>query len=339
MKTTRSANLQPVNGLALAAEVAALVEVQEPDELADALEYARSLNLPWRLIGQGTNSVPCDWEGVVVRMIFQGIQPIDNEDDYHSIRVLAGEDWSELVSYSLKQGWYGLENMAMIPGSAGAAPLQNIGAYGSELSDVLLGVDVFDSNTGVRTYLARDELGLSYRYCNLRNNPHLWVLAIHLQLSEHEQLSTPLHADVQRELEHLGIHPETAHPREVFESVCRVRTRKLPSPGEYPNVGSFFKNPCVDADKLKSLLEQHPELVHRPEPNGSYRLAAGWMLEAAGWKGYREGALEVWRNHALTLVNHQGQASTQQLVQLMEKLQDSVQQQFGVLLEPEPHIW
>ena len=332
MKLTNDAELRPYNSFGVAARAASLAEIHAGEDLEQAIELADSRNLPLLLLGGGTNVLFAgDFPGMVLLMRNRGIE-IDRESGL--VRVAAGENWHELVQICLENGLYGLENLALIPGSVGAAPVQNIGAYGVELESLFVELELFDCADGSRRVMSRADCGFSYRDSVLkqpRPQPQV-VCSLTLQLSREPapNLSYPALAE---ELE--GVAGDPA-PQDVFEAVCRIRRRKLPDPAEIGNAGSFFKNPVISPEEFEQLRSRFGSPPSFPAKAG-VKVPAGWLLDQCGFKGYRKGAAGVFEHHALVLINRGG-ATGKELHQLAMEMRDRAFAEFGITLEPEVRI-
>ena len=248
----------------------------------------------------------------------------------------AGESWHEAVAWTLEQGWPGLENLALIPGSVGAAPVQNIGAYGVELKDRFDSLDAVDLVTGRSVTLDAAACRFGYRDSVFKQAlaGKSVITRVRLRLPRPWQ---PVlgYLDLERKIAETG----QAHPdaRTVFDWICAIRRNKLPDPGQIGNAGSFFKNPVVSAEQCRDIIGRDPEIVHYPLPDGTVKLAAGWLIDACGWKGKSVGRAGVYEKQALVLVNRGG-ASGAEVVTLARAIQESVYGRFGIRLEPEPVI-
>jgi UDP-N-acetylmuramate dehydrogenase len=305
---------------------------------ADALPAALDTELPLMILGDGSNTVFAgDYPGRIVLNRLRGIDSEVIDRDRVLVTAAAGENWHALVRWSLDRGLWGIENLAMIPGLVGAAPMQNIGAYGVELAHCLDGVEVYDRREGRRLWLAPDECGLDYRHSRFKGDDadRFVILAIRLELMMHGQPVID-YPSLVAELRRLG-HSQPDDPRTVAAAVMRVRKRKLPDPGRIPSCGSFFKNPVLDNASARELVEQHPELPNWPDKPGHTKLSAAWLIDELGWRGRRRGGIEVFDRHALVLVNRGG-GTGRDLLKLAADIRDSVLQRFGVNLEPEPVI-
>ncbi|MBU6508932.1 MAG: UDP-N-acetylmuramate dehydrogenase, partial [Gammaproteobacteria bacterium] len=299
-----------------------LAEVKAPEALPELLALPEVRGKPLLVLGDGSNVLfTRDFDGLVIIIAARGIEVLDEDGANVRVRSSAGENWNGLVRWSLAQGLCGLENLSLIPGRIGAAPIQNIGAYGAELSETLHAVEVFDRQTNAPMRLSSEQCGFSYRQSVFKQQPERWIItAVELRL----QRSAPLkldYAGVREELTAMGITQPTA--TNVADAVCRLRLRKLPDPAAIGNAGSFFKNPVVSNGEAEKLRATHPGLPIFNAPDGK-KLSAAWLVESCGWKGFREGDAGVSDKHALVLVNH-GKATGAQIWALAERIMDSVQ--------------
>ena len=284
------------------------------------------------VLGQGSNVVlPERLEQPVVLVGWRGLS-LDVQDGEALLTAAAGENWHGVVRHSLGQGWAGLENLALIPGSAGAAPIQNIGAYGVELSERVVEVRVLDrAGERVRT-LDAEACGFGYRDSLFKADPARYVvLSVTLRLARRLAMRLD-YPDVAVELRRQGVTQPT--PRQVAEAVIRIRRRKLPDPRQWGNAGSFFKNPIVDSGQAERLARTEPGLAAYPAAGG-VKLAAAQLIDRCGWKGLRWRGVGVWHRQPLVLINF-GNGSGPDFLALSEQVQRSVRERFGVDLELEP---
>ncbi|WP_210396337.1 UDP-N-acetylmuramate dehydrogenase [Motiliproteus sediminis] len=326
--------LTDLNTLRLPSRCAALFEVGSRAQLVDALAAARPFGAPL-ILGGGSNIVlRGDYPGATVRIITRGIAAQSQDDDWVLVTAEAGEPWHPFVDHCVSQGWYGLENLALIPGTVGAAPIQNIGAYGVEVKDYIDAVEVLDRANGRCYWIDNADCDFSYRDSVFKRGLRdaVVVLAVRFRLRRVAALELGYQGirDALRQLEQ-----PTA--RDLFDAVVALRQAKLPDPDQIPNAGSFFKNPVVDLVIYQQLRAQYPQLVAYPDGAGM-KLAAGWLIDHAGWKGYVEGAVGVHDRQALVLV-HRGGGTGEQLLQLAARIQRDIRQRFGVELEIEPRIY
>ena len=333
---TENASLRDRNTLRVDARAGWLAEVHDPDAIPGLLAHPALCGEPLLLLGEGSNVLFAgDYDGAIVSMRTRGVEVLAEDTDAVRIRVASGEHWDDFVRWTLGEGHAGLENLILVAGSVGAAPMQNIGAYGVEAGESIESVEAFDmrEHRFVRFDNARCEFG--YRDSIFKRHPDHWLItAVTFRLP---RAWTPRidYAGVRDELKRMGIeHPAPIH---VADAVVSLRTRKLPDPKVIGNAGSFFKNPIVAAAAGEALKREHPELVAWPGKDGRWKLSAAWLIEAAGLKGHREGDAGISHRHALVLVNH-GHASGPELWALAQQVIARVREAFGVTLEPEPVV-
>lgn len=323
------------NTLRVAAKARLLAEIRDASKLPELLAFPAVKQGPLLVLGEGSNVLFAgDFEGTVLAMATQGVQV---EDDGRIVRlaVAAGERWDDFVRWTLGQGIAGLENLILIPGTVGAAPIQNIGAYGTEVAEFIDSVEAWDTRGHRVVTLDREACAFGYRDSLFKREPDRYVVtAVRFALPRTRELRLD-YAGIREELARMGV--DKPAPFHVAEAIIHLRTRKLPDPAVIGNAGSFFKNPIVDAATGEALQREYPELVAWPTADGRWKLSAAWLIEAAGLKGYREGDAGISSRHALVLVNH-GQATGPQLWALARQVIASVEATFGVRLEPEPRV-
>ncbi len=325
-------NLQSLNTLALECEASACVHLRDFSELpvlADlALHYSQLL-----VLGGGSNLVlPQRLPGLVARVGFSGIRLVHEDSECRVVEAAAGESWHGLVAYCVERGWGGLENLALIPGTVGAAPVQNIGAYGVEFSERFAGLRAYDLTRRLWVEFNAAQCRFDYRDSVFKHEPQRWVIAsVRLRLPKAWKpvLEYP---DLRR---HPHLQGKLAAAQDIFEAVCEVRRSKLPDPAVFGNAGSFFKNPVVGKDQYDALLLQFPGLVAYAQADGRYKLAAGWLIDRCGWKGRRLGPVGMHERQALVLVNYGG-ATARDVLTLSAAVQADVLARYGVALELEP---
>jgi len=336
LSIVRNAPLQSLNTFGVAASAGTLITLDNQSQLAELRAALADGPAPF-VLGGGSNVLfTADVPGTILRVRLRGIRIVSDDRRGVLIEAAAGEDWDGLVRWSLAQRCYGLENLALIPGSAGAAPIQNIGAYGVELSDIFDSLDAVDLESGASATLAADDCAFGYRDSVFKRpgGPRWLVLRVRLRLSRTTHLRLD-HGDIGRSLNTAGVRRPT--PYDVAEAVRRVRRAKLPDPTQLGNAGSFFKNPIVSIARAGQLLAEHPDVPNYPAVLAGVaarKLSAAWLIEACGWKGMRKGDAGVDARHALVLVNH-GEATGAQLIGLAARIRASVQERFGVRLEAE----
>ena len=306
-----------------------LIEVSDLPELYEAVEFARDNHLELMVLGGGSNVLFVrDFPGLVIIIKLTGIV----RESGTRLRIGAGEDWHNLVDWTLANKLFGLENLALIPGTVGAAPIQNIGAYGVEIERFVTRVHVFDTHLAKALDFTRDACDFAYRDSLFKRAPRgrYIVLEVELELSDSDApvLTYPALA------ERFGS-DENITAEQVYHAVCDIRRSKLPDPKVIGNAGSFFKNPVVSKEKFFKISERFDAVPGFPLENGEfYKLSAAWLLDTAGWKGRRRGLAGVFEHHALVLVNHGG-ATGEDVFLLAQEMSSSVLQRFGIALQPE----
>ncbi len=330
----RDASLRMRNTFGVEATAPLLVEVADAAALPGVL--ARHAGDAPMLLGGGSNLLFAgNPPGPVIALATRGIA-MTEDGEVAIVRADAGATWHEFVLWTLRHGLCGLENLALIPGTVGAAPIQNIGAYGVEVRERIRAVEAFDRRDGAMVRLDNAACGFAYRDSLFKRDPERFVVtAVEFALPRTPALRLD-YAGIGEELAAMGVADPT--PSQVADAVIRVRRRKLPDPTVLGNAGSFFKNPIVPAVQAEALHARHPSLpTFRGNDDGTRKLSAAWLIDQCGWKGHREGDAGVAASHALVLVNH-GHATGMQLLDLARRIAASVRERFGVDIEPEPRI-
>ncbi|HEX9174148.1 MAG TPA: UDP-N-acetylmuramate dehydrogenase [Telluria sp.] len=328
-------SLESLNTFGLAARAAYYLRVEAADQLAAVCADPALSSMPRLLLGGGSNLLLTrDFDGLVLHMALSGRAIVGEQDGCTLVRAAAGENWHGFVQYTLEQGLGGLENLSLIPGTVGAAPIQNIGAYGAETRDVFHSLTVFDMASGAVRTMDAAACRFGYRDSIFKHpeGAQLAVLDVTFALPRAWQPNLR-YAELANALAEAGIGAPS--PRQVSEAVVAIRRRKLPDPALIGNAGSFFKNPVVAAAQCAQLLESFPALVHHAQPDGTEKLAAGWLIDQCGWKGRNLGRAGVYPKQALVLVNNGG-ATGAEVVALATAIQADVAARYGVTLEPEP---
>ncbi|WP_213876701.1 UDP-N-acetylmuramate dehydrogenase [Pseudomonas sp. dw_358] len=330
-------SLKGLNTFGIDVRADRLVEAQSQAQILEALALAESSGWPVLVVGGGSNLLLTgDVHGLVLRIATRGIRQLAEDGGPVIIEAEAGEPWHGFVQHTLAQGLSGLENLSLIPGTVGAAPMQNIGAYGVEIKDVFHGLTALDRHSGELRDFTLADCAFGYRDSLFKHEPGRWlILQVRFALSRQSQLHLD-YGPVRQRLTEQGISAPTAS--DVSAAICSIRREKLPDPAELGNAGSFFKNPLVSANQADALRLDYPGLVAYPQAGGEVKLAAGWLIEQAGWKGFREGDAGVHRLQSLVLVNY-GNATGAQIHQLALRIQADIHSRFGVLLEMEPNLY
>ncbi|MBC7991562.1 MAG: UDP-N-acetylmuramate dehydrogenase [Luteimonas sp.] len=331
------APLRKRNTFGVSATAPLLYEVADSAVLPELLASTALRTQPLLVLGGGSNLLFAgDPDSVVLSLNSRRINLVADDGDRVVVRADAGVEWHAFVLHTLAQGLCGLENLALIPGTVGAAPIQNIGAYGVEVCDSIHAVDVFDREQGSMRRLHRDDCAFAYRDSLFKRVPDRYVvISVEFALS-HTPASRLDYAGLGDELAAMGIAVPSA--QQVADAVVNIRRRKLPDPAVIGNAGSFFKNPIVPQAIADVLQAAHPALpMFRGDSNATRKLSAAWLIDSCGWKGHRDGDAGVSDRHALVLVNHGG-ASGAQLLELARRIAASVHARFDVALEPEPRV-
>jgi len=337
MQIEEAVSLQPFNSFGLPSQAARLVRIRSDSDVRRVVDHPELGRAPKFILGGGSNIVLTrDLAQCVLKIEVPGIRLVETRDDAWIVEAGAGERWHDVVAWTLAHDLPGLENMALIPGTVGAAPVQNIGAYGLELKDRFESLDAVDLVTGRTVTLDGPMCHFDYRDSIFKQALAGKSVITRVRLRLPRPWVPKLdYLDLQRRIEQTGITSPNA--RQIFEWVCEVRRAKLPDPAVIGNAGSFFKNPVVSADQCRDIIARDPHIVHYPMPDGSFKLAAGWMIDACGWKGKSIGHAGVYEKQALVLVNR-GEARGAEVVTLARAIQESVYGRFGIRLEPEPII-
>jgi len=348
MIVEHNVSLAPHNSFGIVAKARELVRVRAESDVIELLADPQLAGRPKFVLGGGSNIVLTgDVRPLVLKVEIAGRRVVDDGPRATVVEIGAGENWHEAVRWTLDQGLPGLENLALIPGTVGASPVQNVGAYGVELQDRFESLDAIDLQTGRVFTLDAAQCAFGYRDSVFKHLPpepgdargmglagRALILRVRLRLPKPWK---PVlgYADLERKMAESGVRQPTA--RQIFDWVCAIRGAKLPDPRVIGNAGSFFKNPTVTPEQCTDIIAREPNIVHYPMPDGRVKLAAGWLIDACGWKGKSVGNAGVYEKQALVLVNRGG-ATGGEVVTLARAIQTSVYERFGIRLEPEPVV-
>jgi UDP-N-acetylmuramate dehydrogenase len=337
MQIESGVSLKSHNSFGLPAVARTLVRVAGDADVRRVVDHPRLGRAPKFILGGGSNIVLTrDMPEVVIKVEVRGMRLVEERADAWIVEAGAGESWHGLVAWTVEQGWPGLENLALIPGTVGAAPVQNIGAYGVEFKDRFESLDAVDLVTGRSVTLRESICAFGYRDSVFKHSLAGRSVITRVRLRLPRPWRPVLgYLDLERKIAETGIADPT--PRQVFDWVCAIRRAKLPDPAEIGNAGSFFKNPVVTPEQCRDIIGRDPAVVHYPMPDGSVKLAAGWLIDACGWKGKSVGHAAVYEKQALVLVNRGG-ATGSEVMTLARAIQESVYGRFGIRLEPEPVV-
>jgi UDP-N-acetylmuramate dehydrogenase len=328
-------SLKPFNSFGIDVRAQLFAEAHGDADVREALAYAAAQAVPLLVIGGGSNLLLTrDIPALVLRMATRGIRVLRDDGKHVLVEAEAGEAWHPFVLWTLEHGLCGLENLSLIPGTVGAAPMQNIGAYGVEIKDVFAGLTALDRQTGELRDFNLEECNFAYRDSLFKHETGRWlILRVRFALSRVSHLKLD-YGPVQQRLAGQGITEAT--PSDVSRAICSIRREKLPDPAELGNAGSFFKNPLVSQALAAELQGLYPDLVAYPQADGQMKLAAGWLIDKAGWKGFRDGDAGVHKMQALVLVNYGG-ATGHDIANLALRIQQDIAERFKVDLEMEPN--
>ncbi|WP_333831164.1 UDP-N-acetylmuramate dehydrogenase [Acinetobacter schindleri] len=333
MQIQTQVQLKPFNTLSLDAVASHYCKIQSIDDLTQALDFAKQQQLNILILSGGSNMLlPEQIHALVLHMDIQGIELLDADDQVQRLRVGAGQSWHDFVVWTTQQGFYGLQNLALIPGLVGASPVQNIGAYGVEVGEFIESVEVYDRENHSFSSIKAADCDFAYRHSIFKDHPGRYIIThVIFRLLKQPELKLN-YGDLKTAV------GEEQTPENLERQVIQIRQSKLPDPKEYPNVGSFFKNPVVDLQFFDQIAQQFPNLPHYPQPNNQVKMAAGWLIDQSGWKGKQLGSVGMFHKQALVLVNY-ANASLKDVRATYQAVQADVQEKFGVLLEPEPVLF
>ena len=342
MKT--NVNLQPFNSFGFNAVAKHFVEINEIQQLEALIRSDVFKNEKHLILGGGNNVLFQNvvFDGLVVHINTKGIEILQEDENEVVVRAQAGEDWPDFVRFTVERSWYGLENLAHIPGKVGAAPVQNIGAYGMELKDSFLQCKAMDLATGETKIFSKEECRFGYRESIFKGDlkGQFVITSVDFLLKK----SAPLHLDygnIKAYLEQNGIEAPTL--QQLHDVICTIRDAKLPNVKQIGSAGSFFKNPVISAEQFENLQHTYPDIPHYPDAEGMVKVPAGWLIEHCGpstssgiasWKGWRNEHVGVYDKQALVLV-HYGGGTGHDIVELAQRIQDAVEAKFGIRISPE----
>lgn len=338
MQIESGVSLKPYNSFGLPAVAQTLVRVTSDACVREVVDHPEFGRAPKFILGGGSNIVLTrDMPQVVLKVEVPGRRLVETRPDAWIVEAGAGESWHDLVAWTLEQGLPGMENLALIPGTVGASPVQNIGAYGMELKDRFESLDGVDLVTGRSITLGPEICAFGYRDSVFKHSLANRVVITRVRFRLPRPWQPVLgYLELERKMAEERVTSPDA--RKIFDWICAIRRAKLPDPAVLGNAGSFFKNPVVTPEQCRDIIGRDPEIVHYPMPDGSMKLAAGWMIDACGWKGKTVGHAGVYEKQALVLVNRGG-ATGSEVMTLARAIQESVYGRFGIRLQPEPEVY
>jgi len=310
-------------------------EISSADQLPALMKELSDKKLAWRSLGGGSNVIlPNSLPGAILLINILGQKIINSDEQSTWLAVGAGVNWHELVAWTLEQNLPGFENLALIPGTVGAAPIQNIGAYGVEVGEYIDSIEAFDAKNNAFVTISQAACQFAYRDSYFKQNPNRFIVTKVIFKIPKTWQARLQYADLAKQFADANSAPSA---KQIFNAVCAIRSKKLPDPKVIGNAGSFFQNPIVDSQQYEQLITQFPNIVSYPDVTGKRKLAAGWLIDQCGFKGKRIGAVGVYEKQALVLIHHGGGTSTD-ILNLAKQIQDEVLKRFAVQLEIEPNI-
>ena len=333
MKITKNISLKPFNTFGIDVQAENFAEINQPEQLLALADWVNSHKLPYILIGGGSNILfTKNYDGLAVVIKTQGKQLIHEDDNYYYIEAQAGENWHEFVCWTIDQGYAGLENLSLIPGTVGAAPMQNIGAYGIELADRFYALKAIHMPTKEQKVFDKQACDFGYRHSFFKANLGQYII---------ESVTFKLPKKPEWKINYAGVKENLAgkplSAKLISDTIIAIRQSKLLAPTELGNAGSFFKNPIVDGVTMQALKDKHHSIPSYPQDNNKFKTSAAWLIDQCGWKGKAIGQASVSPQHALVLINL-GQATGNEIWHLAQEIIASVKDKFGVELEPEPRV-
>ena len=334
-KLTPNLGLKHRNSFGLDSTAELAYEITSAEQLPSLLRELEDKKLTWRALGGGSNVIlPESLPGATLLINIAGQEIVKSDDANSWLEVGAGVNWHEFVSWTLENNLPGLENLALIPGTVGAAPIQNIGAYGVEIGEYIDSIEAFDAAAHAFVTIPQEACQFAYRDSYFKQNPNRFIVTKVVFKIPKSWQARLQYADLAKQFSEPNSSPSA---KQIFDAVCAIRSKKLPDPKVIGNAGSFFQNPIVGNDQYDQLIKQFPNLVSYPDDNGNRKLAAGWLIDQCGFKGKHIGPVGVYEKQALVLVNHGGGTSTD-ILNLAKNIQEEVLGKFGVQLEIEPNI-
>lgn len=333
MQIQTQVQLKPFNTLSLDAVASHYVRVQSVEDIQAALDFAKAEQLNVLVLSGGSNMLlPEQIHALVMHMDIQGIEYVQDDANTQTLKVGAGQVWHDFVLWTTAHQFYGLQNLALIPGLVGASPVQNIGAYGVEAGEFIESVQVYDRVTEQQSSISAADCHFSYRHSIFKDEPERFIIThVTFKLLKHADLKLN-YGDLKQAV------GEDLSAENLQQQVIHIRQTKLPDPKEFPNVGSFFKNPVISQQAFDQIALQFPNLPHYPQPNNAVKLAAGWLIDQAGWKGKSVGSVGMFHKQALVLVNYQD-ATLQDVRTTYKAVQHDVFEKFNIELHPEPVLF
>lgn len=337
MKILSNVSLKPFNTFGIDVKAAHFVEIHTVEELQQLLAH-ELFKLPRLVLGGGSNVLfTQDFEGLVIKLSIKGIEIVAETSQHVQLKVGAGEIWHELVLHAIQNNWAGIENMSLIPGTVGAAPMQNIGAYGVEIKDVFVQLEALEIATGKVKTFSKEECDFGYRWSVFKGalKDQFIITSVNFQLAKQPTFKTE-YGDIKNTLAEMGVTDLSI--KAISNAVIAIRQSKLPDPSKIGNAGSFFKNPEIPETQFNELKQKFENIVGYPTTPGMVKVPAGWLIDQAGWKGKTFGEIGVHKNQALVLVNYGG-GKGNDIYELALQVKAAVKEKYGVDIEPEVNVY
>ncbi len=334
MKLQQHVNLKPYNTFGIIAFAEYFTEIFSVDDLLQIINNETLQHLPKLILGGGSNLLfTQDFNGLIIKNSIKGIEKIKEDEQHVFIKAFAGEVWHDLVQYAIAHNYGGMENLSLIPGQVGAAPMQNIGAYGVEIESIFDSLEAIDLQNGTTKIFTKEACGFGYRESIFKKvaKGKYCIVSVTFRLNKQPVFNTSYGA-IQDTLQQMGV--AELNVKAISDAVIHIRTSKLPDPKVLGNAGSFFKNPEIAKEHFLQLQQQYPAMPHYPAADDKIKVPAGWLIEQCGWKGKRIGNTGSHAQQALVLVNY-GNATGEEIKNLSQQIQQSVKEKFGIDLTPE----
>lgn len=333
MNVQQQVQLKHLNTLNLNAIASHYVQIHQPHDVIEALAFAEQQGLNVLVLSGGSNLLlPQQLQALVVHLNIQGIDLLAEDENTVIVKVGAGQVWHDFVLYSTQQHWFGLQNLALIPGLVGASPVQNIGAYGVEVGEFIESVQVYDRELKQFDSILAEDCHFAYRHSIFKDQPSRYIIvSVTFKLLKHADLKLN-YGDLKQAV------GDELTAENLQNQVIHIRQSKLPDPKAFPNVGSFFKNPILTQNEFDKIAQQFPNIPHYPQANSNVKVAAGWLIDQSGWKGKQLGSVGMFHKQALVLVNY-AEATLADVKNTYNAVQSDVKQKFSIQLEPEPVLY
>jgi UDP-N-acetylmuramate dehydrogenase len=337
MLPEKNRSLKPYHSFASAEKTEYFTTIQHKEEIIDIVQWANEHQLPLLVIGAGSNVLfTKDFEGIVAKMEIMGIKKLEENASEVLLEVGAGENWHHFVSYCVQKGWGGIENLSLIPGTVGASPIQNIGAYGAEVQECIQYIEAYDTHDKAWVKLHNKDCAFGYRTSLFKQTKYRYIITqVAFQLHKQPKLKTDYGA-IREVLHDKGISNPSLE--NISNAIIQIRSNKLPDPKVLGNAGSFFKNPTVSVNEYEALKDKFPNLIAFPISDDAYKIAAGWLIEACNWKGVRKGNVGCYEKQALVIVSY-GIVSGKEVFDFSEEIIQSVKSKFNIILEREVNVF